>query len=351
MSINDILGLGKVLPIDKLLDVLSSVTSRLSKPYFDRKDVDTKAYEIKKLAEAKAEEMKIISTAIKENYLLTGGIEYKENSIGITSPKELPISTSEHSFLIIPSLEERVKDRINLQEAKKQLNLESITAYAAEELKNEPPVTDEPVNEDWKTRFFNIDEDISSDEMQALWGRILAGEIKQPKSYSLRTLELLKNLSKDEAEVFTKFANLKIVSSNQSVIYNQDNGAFLQSEFGITFLDRLLLAELGLISSENNLELSFNETNQTVTTNALFIGNKGIVLNRDINTPKQPIDVLVFTKTGAELSKLIEPIPNENYIKKICSSFKHPNVKIEYGDITLLPNGQLTVQNKIEYTE
>lgn len=350
MSINDILGLGKILPIDKLLDILSSVTTRLSKPYFDRKDIDTKAYEIKKLAEAKAEEMKIISTAIKENYLLTGGIDYSENSIGITSPKELPISNTEYSVLINPSLEERAKDRVNLQEAKKQLNLESVTAYAAEELKNEPPVTDEPVDEDWKTRFFNIAEDISSDEMQALWGRILAGEIKQPKSYSLRTLELLKNLSKEEAEVFTKFANIKIVSGDKSIIYNQDNGAFLQSEFGITFTDRLLLTELGLISSENNLEFSFAETNQTATTNALFIGSKGIVLNRGINTPKQPIKVLVFTKTGTELSKLIEPIPNENYIKKICSSFKHPNVKIEYGDITFLPNGQIVMHNNIEYT-
>lgn len=351
MKMNDVLGLGKILPIDKLLDILSSVTSRLSKPYFDRKDIDTKAYEIKKLAEAKAEEMKIISLAIKENYLLTGGIEYKENSIGITSPKELSISKTENSILINPSLEDRTNDRIILQQAKKQLNIESITAYAAEELKNEPPVTDEPVDEDWKTRFFNIAEDISSDEMQALWGRILAGEIKQPKSYSLRTLEVLKNLSKEEAEVFTKFANIKIVSVDTSVIYNQDNGAFLESEFGITFTDSLLLTELGLIASESNLELSLTETNQVAQTNALFIGNKGIVLNRGINTPKQPINVLVFTKTGAELSKLIEPIPNENYIKKICSSFKHPNVKIEYGDITFLPNGQIIMNNNVEYNE
>ena len=37
--------------------------------------------------------------------------------------------------------------------------------------------------------FFNIAEDISSDDMQALWGRIFAGKIKQPKSHSLRTLD------------------------------------------------------------------------------------------------------------------------------------------------------------------
>lgn len=195
MQINDILGIGKVLPIDKLIDIISSVTGRMSKPYFDRKDIDTKAYEIKKLAEAKAEEMKIISTAIKENYLLAGGIEYKENNIIISSPKELPSNTMGQTVFITPDLEQRTTERVSFQEAKKQLNLESVTAHATEELRNEPPVTDEPLDEDWKTRFFNIAGDISNEEMQALWGRILAGEIKQPRSYALRTLELLKKFN------------------------------------------------------------------------------------------------------------------------------------------------------------
>lgn len=350
MKINDILGIGKILPIDKLIDVVSSVTGRVTKPYFDRKDIDTKAYEIKKLAEAKAEEMKIIANAVKENHQLTGGIEYKEEKLSISSPKELP-NENKQNIIINPPLEDRTQERLNFQEAKKQLNIESVTAFAAEQLRNEQSVTDEPLDEDWKTRFFNIAEDISNDEMQALWGQILAGEIKQPKSYSLRTLELLKNLSKEESEVFTKFAKLKIVSGDKYFIYNQDNGAFLQSEFGISFTDRLLLTELGLIASENNLEFSFKATDQAPTTNALFLGNKGIVLERGEDTPKQPIKVLLFTKIGAELSKLIEPIPNENYIKKICSSFKHPNVKIKYGDIVFLPDGQIIMNNNIEYTE
>src|SRR5690606_10359026 len=194
MKVNDILGLGKILPIDKLIDVISSVTGRLSKPYFDRKDIDTKAYEIKKLSEAralaKADEMKIISQAINDNFAITGGIEYNESGVVITSPKEL---TNQNAYIELstPTLEERTQSRLNHREAQKQLNLESVTAYAAEQLKNEQPVTDEPIDEDWKTRFFNIAEEVSNDEMQALWGRILAREIVKPKSYSLRTLELL----------------------------------------------------------------------------------------------------------------------------------------------------------------
>lgn len=350
MKINDILGVGKILPIDKLIEVISSVTGRVTKPYFDRKDIDTKAYEIKKLAEARAEEMKIISAAVKDNYQLTGGIEYKEEQLTISSPTELPSETKQ-TVLINPPLTDRTQDRLNFQEAKKQLNIESVTAFAADELRNEQAVTNEPLDEDWKTRFFNIAEDISNEEMQSIWGRILAGEIKQPKSYSLRTLELLKNLSKDEAEVFTKFAQLRINSGDKNIIYNQDNGKFLESEFGITFLDRLLLTELGLIASENNLEFSLRPTENNQQTNILNYGRKAIVLYRKEQTPKQGIQVLVFTKIGVELSGLIEQSFNLNYVEKICSSFKHQNVKIEYGDLVTHPNGQLMLLNKVEYNK
>ncbi|MBC7412469.1 MAG: DUF2806 domain-containing protein [Bacteroidia bacterium] len=350
MKVNDILGIGKILPIDKLIDVMSSVTGRVTKPYFDRKDIDTKAYEIKKLAEAKAEEMKIIANAVKENFQLTGGIEYKEEKLIISSAKELPIENKQ-TIIINPPLEERTNERLNYQEAKKQLNIESVTTFAADELRNEQSVTDEPLDEDWKTRFFNIAEDISNEEMQSLWGRILAGEIKQPKSYSLRTLELLKNLSKEEAEVFAKFAQLRINSGDKNIIYNQDNGVFLESEFGITFSDRLLLTELGLIASENNLEFSLQPTDINKLSNILNYGRKGIVLYRNEQTPKQGIEVLVFTKIGVELSALIEQTFNLNYIEKICSSFKHPNVKIEYGDLVSQPNGQLMLFNKVEYNK
>lgn len=174
----DILGLGKVLPIDKLIEVVSSVVGRLSKPYFDKQDIDTKAYEIKKLAEARAEEMKIISKAVKENHCMTGGINYSETGLSIISHNEPPKSDDLVEISTL-KLDERTQRRIDYKEAKKQLNLESVTAYAAELLLDAPPVLDEPIGEDWKTRFFNIAEEVSNEEMQALWGRILAGEIKK----------------------------------------------------------------------------------------------------------------------------------------------------------------------------
>jgi len=112
------------------------------------------------------------------------------------------------------SIEERTQNRNWIIKNKNvQKNIESITQKAALNLEGEPTVSEEPVNQDWTTRFFDYAEDISNIEMQELWGKILAGEIKQPKSYSLRTLDIIRNLSEDEARVFMKFASLAINSS------------------------------------------------------------------------------------------------------------------------------------------
>lgn len=342
----DILGLGKVLPIDKLIDVVSSVAGRLSKPYLDRKDIDTKAYEIKKLAEARAEEMKIISIAVKENFCLTGGIEYSETGVAITSPKELPKS-DDIIEILYPTLDERTQSRIDFKEKKKQLNLESVTAYAAEQLKDEPPVKDEPIDEDWKTRFFNIAEEVSNEEMQALWGRILAGEIKKPKSYSLRTLELLRNLSKEEAECFMKFGQLAISSSGVSFIINFNDEKLLEEKYELSFGERLLLEELGFLTA-NDLAFLIPETKENTAQITFQIGNVYVVATKDVNIRQQQVPALVFTKIGQELLQLIETKAELDYIQLLASKIREKGVVVKYANILNSKDGKIQHTGLIE---
>lgn len=319
------------MPIDKLIDIVSNSVGKISKPYFDKKDVDTKAYEIEKLAEARAKEMKIIATAVKENFQLTGGIEYKEDKISISSPKELPAETPQ-TILINPPLEDRTQERLNFQEAKKQLNIENVTAFAAEELKNEPPVTDEPLDEDWTTRFFRIAEDISNEEMQALWGKILAGEIKQPKTYSLRTLELIRNLSKLEATTFMKVANFAIKSGNANYLFKSNDEELLSKKYNINYGDIALLIEIGLIQPGDFV--SYQLLQQTTDSQRVFTcGNIVIIAKVKANTPTIQMPVNVFTNAGNELLKLIKPNTPFDYLTSIANSIKNENVEVKYGHI------------------
>lgn len=331
MPLNDILGIGKVLPMDKLIDVVSKSVGRLSKSYFDKKDIDNKAYEIKKTAEARAEDMKIMSSAIKNNYEITGGIEYKDESISISSPK-LTKKIKQIPVIISENLNERTDSRLKFKENKKQLNLENVTAHAAEELKKERVVTDEPLDEDWTTRFFNIAEDISNEDMQTLWGRILAGEIKKPRTYSLRTLDTLKNLSKEEAKVFLRFAKLSIESSEVSFILNFRGEKLLEEKYGLNFYDGLLLDELGFLSPKD-LQYKFFKTGVEPAKLIMKVGNMLVSLKKPANEPEQQIQVLAFTKTGRELLKLVSDGPDLDYVQLLASKLRKENIELKYAYI------------------
>ncbi len=327
MPLDDILGLGKILPIDKLIDIVTNSVGRISKPYFDRKDVDTKAYEIEKLAEARAKEMKIISDAVKENFQQTGGIEYKEQKIAISSQKELqPIDFNNSS------ISERTQERLDFQEYKKQKNIESVTSFAAEELKNEPPIDNEPLDDDWTTRFFRIVEDISNEEMQTLWGKILAGEIKQPKTYSLRTLETIRNLSKKEANTFLKIANFVISTGNSCYLFKGKNEKLLSEKHKITYGEISLMVEAGLLQSGTFVNHQILKQAKDIQ-NVYTSGDTIIVVNVKANTPTIQIPVYVYSNSGKELLKLIKPNPPHDYLADFAKSIKSPNVEVKYGKI------------------
>lgn len=63
---------------------------------------------------------------------------------------------------------------------------------------------------DWFIRFFDAASNISNEEMQHLWAKVLAGEVSSPGSFSLRTIETLNKMTQREALMFLEISNLAI---------------------------------------------------------------------------------------------------------------------------------------------
>ena len=76
---------------------------------------------------------------------------------------------------------------------------------AAQSLSESDNVSD--IDEDWIEAFFRECEDISDEQMQMLWGRILSEEAKSKGSFS-QNLKLLSTISKEEANLITYFESL-----------------------------------------------------------------------------------------------------------------------------------------------
>ena len=102
------------------------------------------------------------------------------------------------------ALQRRALERLVHQEARKQANIEGITAQAAKSLPSNAKV--ESLDEDWVAHFFNQCDTVSDIEMQSLWSRLLAGEATSPGTFSRRTVDLVSTFDKSDAALFTRFS-------------------------------------------------------------------------------------------------------------------------------------------------
>ena len=100
-----------------------------------------------------------------------------------------------------------VHQRLLFQEEKRQINIESVVKEAARQLDGKSVSNSEP-DHDWTARFFNDVQDVSSEDMQNLWSRVLSGEVERAGTTSIRTLGVLKNLDQSTALLFKKFCSV-----------------------------------------------------------------------------------------------------------------------------------------------
>lgn len=207
--------------------------------------------------------------------------------------------------------EEQVANYMLAREKRKLNNVQNVIEQAQQHFVEGEQVSDEPVNSDWINRFFTIVEDVSDAEMQQLWARILAGEVKRPKSYSLRTLEVLRNMSKEEAEQITK--------ASQYVLYG---GIICSEDFGINLESQSFLDEMGLICGE---ELIKTYTIHTDDYTHIVIDNNRVLRLFAQKEIKVKLSHYTLTKAGKEIFTLTES-DKKQFIIDLANHFKKLNV-------------------------
>lgn len=148
----------------------------------------------------------------------------------------------------ITELNRRAMHRFFEEEAKRQENIEGITQKALPLLDEKSAPQD--VADDWITNFFDKCRIVSDDDMQQLWSRVLAGEANAPGKFAKRTVNLLADLDKSDAELFMHLCGfgwmigdvVPLVFDVQAEIYNRH---------GIFFGSLAHLESLGLVQFNN----------------------------------------------------------------------------------------------------
>jgi hypothetical protein len=115
---------------------------------------------------------------------------------------------------------------------RQQINAAKVLEQAAEELQRDSAAAspDQPteITEDWLNAFEREAVDMSSDHMRKLFGKILAGEIRRPKSYSIRTVKLMAQLDNRAAELFRKGTSEQLaIASPQKACWSRRFDRFM----------------------------------------------------------------------------------------------------------------------------
>ena len=275
-----------VSPCEKLIAATQSAIGKAYEPRYIRRMADAKAYEIRQIGQALSDSVDI-------------PITYKKD--------ELTMNTTDIEEII-----KRTQTRLAFQEIRKQANIENVVDSAYNELENETAVESDSPDLDWLLRFFNSVEDISNDQMQKIWGKILAGEIKKPHTFSLRTLGILKNLTQEEADLFKRVSPYVFSCPGNDektfVDYFLPAPGLLGSDtlhkHGIPFSDILVLSEAGLVNHNPIISISMHLNQQETD---FIIGSKNSIefYNGSDSAVRLSHSAYILTEAGKELFPIV----------------------------------------------
>lgn len=284
MDIRDLHGFSE--PATKLVERCSDALGAIAHPY--------QLVRVAK-AEAKAAVIKAQSEVEVEKVKALGAIEVSE-------------------------VQNRALARLVHEEGKKQQNIEDVVAKALPEVKDD--AKPEAIDEDWLFNFFDKCRLVSDDEMQFLWGKILAGEANEPGTYSKRTLNFLQSLSKDEAAKFQLLCRFSVdPDGSLPAIYDIKDEIYKQS--GLLLTDLNNLQSFGLIVHSLFDYLQQGRGREFFVS---YFSTKFFIRLPEPSPEEFIVGQVLLTGLGRQLARLCNITPIEgfaDYLTKKWSEFKY----------------------------
>ena len=304
--------------VEKLIELCASGIGVVAGPMLEKRKAQSEADALRIKAQGVADNIQLIADAQNEaRQIFSGSSSYIQGEFEVG---------------------EQIKMRIAFQEGKRQRNIQSVVSMAAEEIKDKE-VQDHEIDHDWTARFFSDVQDVSSEQMQQTWAKILAGEVETPGRTSLRTLAILKNMTQKDAELFSNVAQFVI-------------GEFIFDERIVGKVDGFPDATTLLQLEDYGLIHAGAQFSKPITSEYVFedkfhiycISKDNLVAgdNRKIEVRCHPL-----TLVGKELYKFIEVQLNMDYLSVLANFLKGKNAKLKYaryGDEPGIPTPWIQVE-------
>ena len=157
--------------------------------------------------------------------------------------------------------------------------------------------------------FERFAEEASTERLQDMWARVLAGEIRRPQSFSLQTLRFVAELDQEIAELFEKHA---------SGVLNADFIPDPPTE-GNEFTELIRLQEFGLVSGAGGMLSKTVKLHPGPAAVRYKSHSVLLFINKDV---KLEIKCVLLTRVGRQIYKIIEPAPDIEHARAFAKKIR-----------------------------
>jgi len=213
--------------------------------------------------------------------------------------------------------------------AREHSRQEAILAEAILNLKES--ARPEDVGEDWLSQFMDKARLVSDEEMQLIWGRILAGECNAPGSVPKSLLHILEQMEKSHAESFTALRSISVHvqwGEGEELYYpfyfDFNNPSPFPMEYFLLLIEKATpdaiweLISLGLLVKDEGMALSSQE---------LCYYDEFYQPETEHDFIDLPLGELVYTQAGQALCRSIQVPKEEGFFEEICIPFWQKTLK------------------------
>jgi len=217
------------------------------------------------------------------------------------------------SQIQVTDVHRRAMHRFLEEEAKRQSNIEGITQKALPHLNQDS--SPQNVEDDWITNFFDKCRIVSDDDMQKLWSRVLAGEANSPGAFSRRTVNLMADLDKGDAELFTCLCSFvwMIGDFMSPLVYDHRDEVY--SRHGINFDTISHLESLGFIQVD--MDVGFRCLNLPKKVTAFYYDRPVELTFPNDAENSMDLGKLLLTRAGQELAPVCGSKPVDGFFDSV----------------------------------
>lgn len=167
------------------------------------------------------------------------------------------------------------------------------------------------LDEDWVAYFFESCCTFSDKKMQSMWSRMLKMEATTPGSFSKRTIDFVRTMSKGEAELITLLCQFIWVIDGENVLMTVDHDKLkVYSTHGLSHVNMKHLVTIGLLAEVLNVNETIRFEKNAVRT-SYFDGVVDVAFEGKRRSIRRGYKLL--TEVGKELVPICSATPNHEF--------------------------------------